>query len=189
MNKRVFIVHRWYGSPTADWYQSVKQALEEASFKVDVLAMPYADTPDILRWTSTLRKHVGQLDKNTFFIGHSIGCQTILRYLQHEHTLAGGAVFVAPWLTLHPAAMTTEDEEDIARSWIESPIDFEKIHVPLIAFFSEDDPYVPLDNIPEFERLLKAKIHREKSKGHYTDEDGVTSLPHVVAAIRGLATK
>ena len=48
---------------------------------------------------STLDLKVEDLNENTNFIGHSIGCQTIMRYLETKEVCKiGGILFVAPWL-------------------------------------------------------------------------------------------
>ncbi len=56
----------------------------------------------------------------------------------------GGAVFVAGWLT--SPNLETEEEKEIAKPWIETPIDFEKVkqHTKkFFAIFSGDDEVIP----------------------------------------------
>ncbi len=48
---------------------------------VQVPAMPNTAEPKIETWVPFLEKLVGKPDKDTYLVGHSIGCQTILRYL------------------------------------------------------------------------------------------------------------
>lgn len=61
--------------------------------------MPDTANPKIKKWVSELEKQVSELDENTYFVGHSIGCQTIMRYLENKETRKiGGILFVAPWL-------------------------------------------------------------------------------------------
>src|SRR3972149_7057895 len=111
--KRVFIVHRWGGSPTADWYPWLKKELEKKGFVVFVPEMPTPDAPKIKSWVETLRKAVGSPDKDTYLVGHSIGCQTILRYLEtlRLNERVGGVVFVPE--------MPTPDAPKI-KSWVET---------------------------------------------------------------------
>ncbi|KKU21207.1 MAG: hypothetical protein UX31_C0020G0013 [Candidatus Nomurabacteria bacterium GW2011_GWA1_46_11] len=71
--KRVFIIHRWDGNPTEDWYQWLKKELEGRGFEVFVPAMPEPDEPKIETWIPFLSQLVGTPDANTFFVGHSIG--------------------------------------------------------------------------------------------------------------------
>ena len=51
-------------------------------------------------WVAEITKIVEAPDKDTYFIGHSIGCQAILRYLEKINSPVGGALFVAGWFFL-----------------------------------------------------------------------------------------
>lgn len=160
MQKRIFIIHGWDGYPEEGWFPWLKQELEQKDFSVAVPAMPDAAEPNIEAWTSHLSRIVGNADENTFFIGHSIGCPAILRYLESlpADAKVGGAVFVAGWFTL--TNVNSDEEKKIAKPWLETPIDFEKIkqHTKkFIALFSDNDPYVPLDNKNVFEINLEQK--------------------------------
>lgn len=186
MKKRVFIVHGWDGYPNEGWFPWLKKELAERNFEVVVPAMPGPAEPKIEVWVSHLSKIVGYVDGNTFFVGHSIGCQTILRYLERLPALkkVGGAVFVAGWFTL--SDLETEEEKIIGKPWIETPIDFEKIerHTQnFFAIFSDDDEVVPISNKEIFEQKLGAKTIVEHGKGHFSGTDGVTELPAVLETI------
>ena len=82
--KRIFIVHGWDFNPSMNWYPKLKKKLEEKGYKVIVPLMPNSSIPNIDDWVNHLKKTVGSLDEETFFIGHSIGCQTIMRFLEKE---------------------------------------------------------------------------------------------------------
>ncbi|MEK7108482.1 MAG: alpha/beta fold hydrolase, partial [Patescibacteria group bacterium] len=100
MKKRAIIVHGWSGNPQEGWFPWLEKEITTAGLEVSVPAMPDADHPKIEPWVQTLVDTIGTPDANTILIGHSIGAQTILRYLETVSTPIGGAVFVAPWLTL-----------------------------------------------------------------------------------------
>ena len=150
--------------------------------------MPNTDEPKIKEWVPYLAELVGEPDENTYLVGHSIGCQTILRYLESIDRKVGGAVFVAGWFVL--SDLETEEEKRIRKPWIETPVDFVKIkqNAPkVVAIFSKDDDVVPFEeNKNKFEKELSAKIIIENGKGHFSGSDGVTELPSVLEAILGM---
>jgi len=178
--KRVFIIHRWEANPQSDWYPWLAKNLREQGFLVEAPEMPDTDNPKIEAWTEHIREKVGRCDENTFFVGHSIGCQAIMRYLEKisDDEKAGGAVFVAGWFTL--SNIDGEEDRLISSPWLNLPIDFEKVKAcakKISCIFSDDDPYVPVENWEMFSKNLGAEIIIEKNRGHFTDDDGVTELP------------
>ena len=117
-------------------------------------------------------------------MGHSIGCQTILRYLEtKEITKIGGILFVAPWLDLLPKAIEDEDSYNIAQPWINTPIDFEKIKKftnNISCIFSNDDYFVSLKQEQEFKNRLNAETIIVSNKGHISQDDNVFELPEIL---------
>ena len=185
--KRVFIVHRWDGNPNSDWYPWLKRELENKGFKVEVPKMPNTSEPKINAWVSYLRKAVGKLDNETYFIGHSIGCQAIMRYVEKEkyNDKIGIVIFVAGWFKLDN--LENEEVKKIANPWLKTPFNFNAIKQKiskLTVFLSTDDPYNFInENAQIFKNNLSAKIILEKNKGHFTKEDGIIALPEIVKEI------
>jgi len=179
--KRVFLIHGWGGNPENNWFPWLKQKLEEQGFQVIVPSMPNAEEPKINVWVPFLTELVGEVDEETYFIGHSIGCQTIMRFLENQTNKIGGIIFVAGFFNL--PYLETEEEKQIAKEWLETPIDTEKIKSltqNIIAIFSDNDEDVPLSDSKLFEEKLKAKIIIEKDKGHFDDDHGIKELPVVL---------
>lgn len=81
MKKRVIIVHGWDGYPEEGWFPWLKQQLKARGFEVIVPQLPNADEPHIERWVPALSEAVGTPDEQMYFVGHSMGCQAIVRYL------------------------------------------------------------------------------------------------------------
>ena len=180
MPKRVFIIHGWGGYPEEGWLPWLKQELEGKGFQVEVPSMPNTDNPKIDVWVPFLKDKVGTPDQETFLVGHSIGCQTILRYLESlpEGAKVGGAVLVAGFV--HLAKLDETEEQEIAKPWLETPIQWEKIltHTNnFAAIFSDNDPFVPLDDSKIFESKLGAKIIVQSEKGHFSGSDNINELP------------
>ncbi len=185
MTNRIFIVHRWGGNPLADWYPWLKAELEKKGFAVFVPEMPRPEHPRIKEWVQALVNAVGKLDSETYFVGHSVGCQAILRYFETlPDAKIGGAVFVAGWTTLS-RTVTESEEGETAKPWL--TVAFKRpVHLKdrMIAIFSDNDPYVPLEeNKADFSRFC-SKIIVEKGMGHY-DEDA--KVPSALKALLELA--
>lgn len=193
--KRVFIVHGWDGSPAEGWFPWLKTELKKKGFTVAVPAMPHPERPTIEDWTSELSRAVGTPDTQTYFVGHSIGCQTILRYLAMlpNVTPIGGAVFVAGWFTLKK--LEDADAEAIAAPWVQGVLDTPKVKNILSgkisAIFSRTDSWVPLENEKIFQDKLGAKIYIENGgvpSGHFSGSDGIVQLPKVLELILDMST-
>lgn len=185
MQKRVIIVHQWCGTPKTDFYPWLKKELEKRNFKVIVPVMPDTNHPKIKSWKNKLNKTIIKPDKNTFFIGHSVGCQTILRYLESlpNSSKVGGVIFVAGWFNLTREVTSDKDQYKTAKPWMNTKINFNKIlkHTKnFTAIFSNNDPYVPLSDSKIFKNKLKANIILEKNKGHFTQDDKIRKVPKVL---------
>src|SRR3989344_8170634 len=100
--KTVYIIHGWAGSSKGNWFPWIKKELEKRNVRVFVFDMPDAKHPSIESWVKYLEDNVKDADENAYFIGHSVGCQTILRFLEklHKHKKVGGCFLVAGWFNI-----------------------------------------------------------------------------------------
>ena len=192
MQKRVFIIHGWDGYPEEGWFPWIKKELGARGFKVFVPQLPKPDEPRINNWVLKLKEIVEEPDEQTYFVGHSIGCQTIARYLETlpKNIKVGGVVFVAGFFK----RLTNLEDDDVVRSvakeWLITPVDFEKVKVHLkksVAIFSDNDPYVPIDNKEDFINALDSKIIIEHNKGHFSGSTGTKELASALDAVIEIA--
>ena len=186
---RAYIVHRWDGSPEGDWYQWLRRELKNIGWQADVLVMPNPADPTIETWVDCLKNTIKNSDQEVYLVGHSIGAQAVLRFVEHlpAHTQLGGLLLVAPWLTLNN--LETPEVEEIARPWLDTPIHFDKVkqHTHNIAaIFSDDDYFVPAENQKLFKKLT-SNIMVENARGHFSEEDEVTALPGALHQLMHMA--
>ena len=183
MNK-IYIIHCWDGTKEDGWYPWLDKELSDKNNKVYRFNMPNTSNPKIEEWVSFLDKQIETLDEKTYFIGHSIGCQTILRYLQTKDICkVGGILFVAPWLDLLDYAIEDEDSYNTAKPWLTTPINFEKIKKftnNISCIFSDNDYFVSLDQKDKFEELLNVKTIIVNNKGHISQDDNVYELKEIL---------
>lgn len=187
MQKHVFIIHGWDGYPEEGWFPWLKKELEARGFNVFVPQLPEPEEPRINNWIPKIKEVIGEPNGQTYLIGHSMGCQAIVRYLESlpENARVGGVVFVAGFFK---RLTELEDEEivrDVADEWLKTPINFEvvKKHIQKsIAIFSDNDPYVPADNQDDFANKLGSKIIIAHNQGHFSGSTGTMELPIALEA-------
>ncbi|PIQ68252.1 MAG: hypothetical protein COV91_05090 [Candidatus Taylorbacteria bacterium CG11_big_fil_rev_8_21_14_0_20_46_11] len=179
--RRVFLIHGWEGAPRSNWFPYVTLELKADGFDVSAPQMPHADHPRVKEWLTFLKDYVGKPDKDTYFIGHSLGCIAIARYLEAlpKRAKVGGCVFVAGF-------SGRIDVEEV-REFYELPFDAEKAKIHCgqsVMIFSDNDPYVPMEKSLEMAKQMGAKTILERGKAHFQTSGGVTALPSVVNALR-----
>ena len=178
--KEIYVIHAW-GMSSSDepWFKWLKEETKKKDYKITFFDMPNTDNPKIEEWVDYLKKNIKDVGEDTYFIGHSVGCQTILRYLEklHKNKKIAGCVFVAPWFDL----INLEPEElKIAHPWTTTKIDFSRIlgHCNnFLAIFSDNDPYVHLNEVEKFRKNLGAKIIIKKNQEHF---DEVKKIPEIM---------
>jgi len=190
MKKKAYLIHGWGGSSEGGWFDWLKQELEKKGFEVYAFDMPETNEPKIEKWVGYLEEKISpdEIDEHTYFVGHSIGCQAILRYLEtlNDDLKVGGAIFVAPWMELDKHTIEEEGEEviELARPWMETPINFEKIkkHTKnFLAIFSDDDHYISLEEVKKFEKNLNAKTIVKHNEKHF---DSTPKIPEILEFIK-----
>lgn len=185
--KRAVIVHCWGGEPNYAWYPWVAKHLEAKGFKVSVPEMPDSEEPKLDKWLPHLKDVIGDPDEDLVLIGHSLGCATIMRYLETltEKQKVGKVIFVAGFTD----AIGFRELED----FFEKPIEFEKIRSKsaegFVAIQSDDDPYVVEQYGTRLEEELGAELLIKQEAGHMSgsvvDKDSCTELPEVVKEATG----
>jgi len=188
MKKTIVIVHGWDSSSKGDWFPWLQKECEKLGFETIVPDMPETETPEISKWVSRLKETVKSVDENTYFVGHSIACQTIMRFLAGQEKKVGGAVFVAPWFNV--INLESKEVEEVARPWIETPIDFNKLKkvlTKLTTIFSNNDPFVPFEESKKiFEEKLNPKIVVVHNAGHVIAADGFTEFPEALTELKSI---
>ena len=154
--------------------------------------IPGADEPRINKWIPKIAEVVGTADEDTYFVGHSIGCQAIARYLVTlpKDVKVGGVIFVAGFFKRLTGLGEEPNFEEVEKEWLGTPFDLGKVKNHLnksVAIFSDDDPYVPLDNIDDFRDKLGSKIIVQHKMNHFSGNWNVTELPVVLEELLKMA--
>jgi hypothetical protein len=187
--KRVVMVHGWYGHPTDGWWPWLRHELEKLGYQTVAPQMPDIETPTITAWVSELSKAIGELDNDTYLVGHSLGCITILRYLESlgtSNTRAGGTILVAGFTE----DLSFNGYDGTLANFFTNPINWSAIKEHCGKFWvisSDNDPTVSMVNHQRLVEALDAHETWEHNKKHMTGDDGIFELDSVLIAIKHLS--
>lgn len=181
--KRAIIVHGFKGKPGTNWKPWLKHELEVSGFSVEVPEMPNTNSPLVEEWVSRLSETVGSFGSDELYlIGHSLGCITILKYLEtlSEGQKAKACVFVAGF------GRRFEEYQGRHDSFFEQDLDWDKVikrSDNFVAIHSQDDPIVRYKELTVFKDKLNAKTISLDGMGHFGSQDGVFEVPVVLNTI------
>ena len=182
--KRVYIVHGYTGCPDKNWFPWLKSELEKLGVSVVVPAMPNTNEPKLKEWLPHLQQTIGAPDSDMFLVGHSLGCPTILRYLEslENNQYVGGALLVAgfaeplPHLTELDSFTTAPWKEEYARNRTEK----------LFILNSDDDEAVPFFNAEHVRDRFNAKLITVYGAGHINEKAGYSEVPFVLNELKDM---
>ena len=179
--KKVIIVHGYTGYPDKNWFPWLKNELEKQGAEVIVPAMPHTEAPQLSEWLPYLKKTVGKANSETYFVGHSLGCVTILRYLETINNQIGGAVLVAGFAEpIH----FTELNNFFVTSLNDKKIIENSKHITLIN--SDNDQHVPLWQGEKMAKRFNAKLIVLNNAGHINEKSGFKELPIALTEIESI---
>lgn len=182
---RCIIVHGWEGSPEEGWFPWLANELGTRGFRAAVPAMPNSAHPQMAEWVPHLAATVGTPDEHTYLVGHSLGCITILRYLEQlpGNGKIGGCVFVAGF-----GERLNYDE---LQNFFPQPVNWTLVRAHCQnwqALFSDNDQYVPMSNAELFQNELGARVQVLHARGHFSGGDGHgAQLPEALDAVLSLS--
>ena len=180
-NITIYIVHGYTSSSKAEWFPWLKEKLNEIGINVIVFDMPNSNSPEVKAWDECLEKNINEMNENTYFIGHSLGCITALRYLekQSQEKRIAGIIMVSGFNCVNPRYPFFDP-------FIKDNLDTEKIKKMIkkrIVVSSPTDPYAPYKFSCELAKALEAELVTIENGGHFTGDEGFTQFPQLLDII------
>lgn len=181
MNKKVFIIHGFQGSPNGGWRPWLMAELEKLDIYACALSMPNPQEPICKEWVDEISRHI-DTNKNDdiYLVGHSLGVPAILRYLETApaDTHIVGAVLVS--------GPSEANKNKKIYNFLETPFDFDKIKSTtskLTIIHGDNDPNVPLENAKFLSEKLNGELIVVPNGGHLNGSSGWLSLPQCLEAL------
>lgn len=173
------LVHGWEGSPSEDWFPWLNKKLIKAGHDVVNMSMPNPLHPKKGEWVKHIEEHIDPSAK-TCFIAHSLGAIAVLKYLEKIDKKIKGAIFVAPYVI-------NEKKYETLSSFYNKKIDWTKVNKNCNKFFtifSDDDPFVSLDQYLFMNDKTNVNLTVLHNRGHFSDDDNVKEIPELYDIIK-----
>jgi len=182
---RFFLFHCWGGDGRSCWSGWLQDELRKQGYEVFSPDFPDTSTPNLDKWLATVRENVERFDEKDdwVFIGHSLGCPTILRLLE---------TFDAGERTKN-IILVAGFAKDLGipeiKGFVDKSFDWKKIQQNSGGFViinSDDDPYIELSEGERLAKMLGTKLLVEHGAGHINEGSGFTSYPRLLGIINKL---
>ena len=163
---RIVIVHGFSGKANNGWRKWLGEKLEKKGYQVFQPQMPNPRFPKLEKWLETLSLTIGKPGNDLILIGHSLGCITILRYLERTNQKIKAVILVA--------GFSSNSGLPIIDAFTKKQLNWAKIKKScskFICFNSTNDPFVRLSEGNNFNKKLNAKLIIMKEKGHLSSRD------------------
>ncbi|MGB4957275.1 MAG: YqiA/YcfP family alpha/beta fold hydrolase [Candidatus Saccharimonas sp.] len=176
--KTAIIIHGFKSKPDTNWKPWLKSELEQHGFTVKVPEMPNTMHPQVAAWVEKLTDTVNaHRSDEIYLIGHSLGCITILKYLEQQ-TASNIKVclFIAGFTQPFRGYAGGHD------SFFEKKLDWPSIKKHchhFVALHSKDDQNVPIEQLTNFKNDLNAETIVIDGFGHFSSENKITEVPIV----------
>lgn len=171
----IYIIPGYQATPQSHWFPWLKQAFEQKGVSVHVLELPGPNSPKLQGWLEHLQANIQQHDTHTWFVGHSLGCITLLQHLMTQHATIGGMVLVSGFAE-HLSFLPDLDP------FITPSLDFDHLvrmsrHRVVVA--AKDDNIVPYPYSLRLSEKLQAEWELFEQGGHFMKQDGFTEFPAI----------
>lgn len=172
---QVYITHGFKACPQNHWFIWLKEKLAKNDIVTYIPAMPNTNAPSSKEWLITMQNEVKNIDENTFFIGHSLGCAATLNFLssQPDSIRIGAILLVCGFY--EPLPIYSQ-----LNSFIQSNCDFDRICAICpnrLVLSARDDYIVPTSLSQNLAKNLKATFIQTHDGGHFMQDDGFREFP------------
>lgn len=175
----IFVFHGSFSSPFENWFSSVNAWGNEHGRKVYVPHLPSPEKQTFENWASVIDAYakMGLVDGTTTFVGHSSGAALAIKYLLERKQRIAMLVTVCGFNNYFSG---DTDYDAINRSLFvahEALQDIPKLADRRVTFYSDNDPFIPIEKYREFSTAVEADTRLVPGAGHFNAESGYTTFP------------
>ncbi|WP_304509915.1 RBBP9/YdeN family alpha/beta hydrolase [Anaerotignum sp.] len=183
-----YFIHGFTASSKANWFPWLKNELQNNGIQLIVPDMPNTNDPHLLPWLQKIEDVAKELNDNTIFIGHSLGCIAMLQFILKKNIKIKGVILVSGFMDENPMVVQKEG----LSQFVEEPLDVEQVKALIphrVVITAIDDDIVPSVATKKMAERLGAQLIERSNGKHFIDRDGFTQFPEVLDLIKSIYSK
>jgi len=190
MKQTILALHWWWGNPEENWLPWLKKEVEFKTEDLFIPNLPNTQNPVIEEQLDYINIYSSDFSESGNIIGHSLGCQLALKFVEENNISNSTIILVAPTYP-NLALELTEilwDSYETLKKYYDTTNDFEKINKlnnEFIVFLSDNDPYINMENAKKYySNLENIKFIEFSKKGHFNESAWVLELEEILDYLR-----
>ena len=178
-----FIIHGSYGNPYKNWIPYLKTQLSKRGFNCMVPSFTTPYKQDYESWETILISYlkIGYITEETTFITHSLGGIFIMKFLIKNNIKINKIITVGGFNNIK-----YDEDNSLYDSFYMSDSELLRISdlcSQIICFYSDNDPYVPIENAKHFADIVKGEKVLIKDAGHFNEKYGYKEFKEIIKYI------
>lgn len=175
--EKIFLIDGYGGSPTVNWLDWIGRQLEN-EFQIKKICIDKPDVAEVQKFDNALVSQIDEVE-SSYFICHSLGCVTLIRYLIKIKKVPKGIIFVSPF-DQHVHGFDMFYEFFVHASLELLNPDSNKS----IIISSMNDPIIPFKYSQEVAEKLKIPFILFPTGAHFRASDGMVKFPAILTYIQ-----
>jgi len=174
--KELYLIDGYGGSPKVNWLDWVgNQIGNDFQVKKVFVARPSESIVD--KFDRALVEQINEVE-DAYFVCHSLGCVSLLRYLINSKRRPKGIIFVSPF-DQHISEYDMFDD-----FFVHDSLEFVSMasHNSIV-ISGQDDPIIPWQFSQQIAKKLTIPFLLLPTGGHFRATEGVITLPEVISYI------
>lgn len=176
--KKALLIHGSGGSPEGGFLPWLKSELEKEGYEVMTPQFPISlETQKLENWLSVADEV--NLDEDTIAVGFSLGAPFLINLLEKK-------ALKSAYLIAGFASLLGNQFDPVINTFVDKEFDWKRIKENcqnINFFYSDNDPYVPIEKASELEEKLGTKGALVEGAGHFNSETGFLSFPLLLEKI------
>ena len=178
-----FIIHGSYGNPYKNWIPYLKTQLSKRRLNCMVPSFTTPYKQDYESWETILISYlkIGYITEETTFITHSLGGIFIMKFLIENNIKIKKIITVGGFNNIK-----YDEDNSLYDSFYMSDSELLRISnlcSQIICFYSDNDPYVPIENAKHFADIVKGEKVLIKGAGHFNEKYGYKEFKEIIKYI------
>jgi hypothetical protein len=170
--RAIYFIDGFGGSPKINWLDAEASKLQ-SSFSVKKVDIAQPTTANVNQWDEDLKSGITDAE-NSYFVCHSLGCISFLRYLLHEEVIPKGCILVSPFQ--QSVEQFPEFEEyfnDVELSTLS------KLLTKSLVISAENDPIIPWKYSHRVASELRIPFLLLPEGKHFRSMDGMVEFQKI----------